>query len=126
VAISEKEQGEDKAREDFHFVERRAVNNAYAALVGRQYTESQQAFTFEEALDAHIEAIEGKDDPLHPNELNRVRRIRNELNAAVDAIKALPPEAFVLEASEEDVNTEEVLEERTAAKEAANEQAFGS
>ena len=125
MAITEKDQGEDKAAEDFHFTERRAVNNAYAALMGRQYSETQQAFTLEEALDAHIQSIESDDDALHPGALSRVKRI--ELNAAAAAIKALPPEAFALESSEEeDVNSAENIEERTAAKEAANEQAFGT
>lgn len=107
-AGSKQEKGADQANEEFHLTQRRSINNAYGSVLGQQYTQTSAAYTFEEALDAHIELIEGEDTTIHPNELNRADRIKNELVAAVEAIQALPPEAFVLKASGEDeVNTPE-------------------
>jgi len=107
-AGSKQEKGAEQVEQDFHLNQRRSINNAYSSILGQQYTQTSAAFTFEEALDAHIESIEGDDTTTHPNELNRVERVYNELIAAVEAIKELPPEAFVLRATGEDeVNTDE-------------------
>ena len=75
---------EEKAQERLHLRQRQAINNAYSALEGRNYANSFAAFTFEEAADAQIELIEGADTQVHPNKLNRVAKIRGDLNQAVD------------------------------------------
>jgi hypothetical protein len=85
--------------------EREALNNAYGALVGQQSVQSWTAFTFEEAVDAQIEAIEGPATDKRPNELMRVDRIEQECLAAVAALRDLPPEQFIEADPEQDVNT---------------------
>jgi hypothetical protein len=84
---------------------REHLNDAYAALEGTKAVQSFSAFTFEDALDAQIERIEGSDTTLRPNELHRVNRIETRLLDAVTKIKALPPDAFVEPNRDRDVNT---------------------
>jgi hypothetical protein len=100
------ETNEEQRQQQFQVRQREAVNNAYAALVGQQYAQSAVAFTFEEALDAHIERIEGPSTPLRPNQIERVDRIENELLAAVESLKQVPPEQIIEPDPEEDVNTD--------------------
>lgn len=90
-----REEGEQKLQELLHLSQRRAINNAYASLQGQQTAETFAAFTFEEAVDAQIERIKGKDTQLHPNLLNRLERIRGELTQAVAELKEIPPEQFL-------------------------------
>jgi hypothetical protein len=87
---------EEKQQEQLHLRQRRAINNAYAALEGRNYANSFAAFTFEEAVDAHLELI-GPDTgtQVHPCRIDRVEAIRGELNQAVDELKTVPPETFL-------------------------------
>jgi uncharacterized protein YicC (UPF0701 family) len=85
---------------------RRQVSNAYAAVRGEQTAKDFAAYTFEEALDAQIERIEGEGTQLRPNLLDRVTRIETELVSAVEEIKAMPPESFIEPNPDEDVNTE--------------------
>lgn len=87
--------GEKKLQEQLHLSQRRAINNAYASLQGQKTAETFAAFTFEEAVDAQIERIEGKDTQNHPNLLNRLERIRGELSQAVAELKDVPPETFL-------------------------------
>jgi hypothetical protein len=73
---------------------RLALNNAYASLRGRAVADSFAAYTIEEAIDAHVDVIEGKGTKVHPSQLDRVERIRNDLIAVAEAIKALPVDSF--------------------------------
>lgn len=84
---------------------REALANAHTALQAERTVQSFSAFTFEEALDAQIERIEGAGTQLRPNELDRVDRILGDVTRAVAQIKDLPPEAFVAPKESEDVNT---------------------
>ena len=86
-----------------HFDQRRAIGNAYAALLGQQNIQTFQAFTFEEAIDAQIERIEGADTTLRPNELKRVAHIEQELLRAAEEIRKLPPEQFLEKDEKHDV-----------------------
>jgi hypothetical protein len=106
MAEDRRTEGEEKLNEQHHLRQRRAINNAYAALQGRQTADTFAAFTFEEAADAHIELIEGSDTQTHPNKLNRVAKIRNDIERAVDELKDVPPETFLDVQPEDRVNTE--------------------
>lgn len=90
-----REEGEKKLEEELNLAQRRAINNAYASLQGSQTAQTFAAFTFEEALDAQIERIKGKDTDLHPNQLKRVANIKGQLDEAVAALKDIPPERFM-------------------------------
>ena len=88
-------EGDKKLEESLHLAQRRAINNSYASLQGSQTAETFAAFTFEEAVDAQIERIEGVDSQTHPNMLARVEKIRGELDKAVAGLKDVPPETFL-------------------------------
>lgn len=100
------EQSEEFRLQKLHLDQRRALNNGYAALVGQQTTQTFLAFTFEDAVDLRIEAIEGAADQLRPNLLDRVDRVENELLAAVEKLKEVPPEQFLNADPDRDVNTD--------------------
>lgn len=102
-----KSKAEGQKREELYLQQRRALNNAYAGLEGQAYVQTARAFTLEEAIDARIEAIEGKDSPLRPNLKNRVLKVQSDLQRAVDQLKKIPPETFTSADSTKDVNTPE-------------------
>jgi hypothetical protein len=112
VAEDRRAENEEKAREQVHLRQRRAVNNAYAALEGSKIANSFAAFTFEEAADAQIELIEGADTQAHPNKLNRVAKIRNDIIRAVEELKVLPPEMFLDVNIEKRANTPDADDDR--------------
>lgn len=103
---SENKGQEDKAQEQ-NLDLRRILSNAYASLEAEKTTNSFNAYTFEEAMDAQIERIEGKGTPIRPNELDRISKIESELVQAVEKIKAMPPEMFNEKDEAQDVNTSE-------------------
>ena len=100
------ELNEEQALQRFHIRQRRALNDAHAALLGRQATKGFQGFTFEEAVDLQIEQIEGLGTMLRPNQLTRVDRIEQAVLKSVNELKELPPEQFLEANPEEDVNTD--------------------
>lgn len=102
-----KDQNEQKEEQARNIQERVALNNAYAALQGQQNIQSFSAFTFEEALDAQIESIEGASTDKRPNKLERVTRVEQEALQAIAKLKEIPPEYFQEPSADEDVNTEE-------------------
>lgn len=102
---TEQDKGVDNAGQVRNTREREALSNAYAALLGQQSIQSWTAFTFEEAVDAQIELIEGAATDKRPNELGRVDRIEQDCLAAVAALRELPPEQFLEPDPEQDVNT---------------------
>lgn len=85
--------------------QREGLQNAYAALLGEQNVQSFTAFTLEEAMDGLIEDIEGADTEIHPNQLKRVERIKENVIKAVEEIRNIDPSAFVLKDESKDVNT---------------------
>jgi hypothetical protein len=85
--------------------QREALSNAYAALTGQQSIQAWTAFTFEEAMDAQIERIEGASTDKRPNELERVDKIEQDTLAAISALKDVPPEQFLEPDTDRDVNT---------------------
>lgn len=84
---------------------RKALNDAYAAVEGAKTVQSFNAVTFEDLADQQIARIAGKDTPTRPNELNRIKRVLNNVVQAVAKIKALPPESFAKKDESRDANT---------------------
>jgi hypothetical protein len=103
---SRKDAAQEKKGEKTHEKERTALNNGYAAIVGQQAIQTFTAFTFEEAMEAQLERIEGGGTDLRPNLLDRVDRIENELKDAVAKVIQIPPEQFLEKDEERDVNTD--------------------
>jgi len=100
-------QSEERRVETLHKHQRMALNDAYAQLESEKTTQTFNAFTFEEALDNQIEAIEGESTKIRPNELDRVDRIYFNLQNAVEVVKQVPPEQFLTPNEQNDVNTDE-------------------
>jgi hypothetical protein len=84
---------------------RRAVNNAYAFVKGREAVQSFAAFTFEDALDQQIQRIEGTSTATRLNDLERIDKVESDIVQAIMKIKSLPPESFSDSDPETDVNT---------------------
>lgn len=103
--MPQSEKNEEARLQNLYIGQRRAVNNAYAALEGEKTVQSFAAFTFEDALDLQIERIEGEGTQLRPNELERVDEIEKNLIKAVQELKEVPVEAFLEADPERDVNT---------------------
>ena len=90
---------------DLNFELRRIVGRAVGFVQGRQATESFFALTYEELAQAQIDRIEGVGFAGRPNELERIDSIENELLGAVEQIRSIPPENFLLADPDKDVNT---------------------
>jgi hypothetical protein len=103
---TERDKGVNDTSQSRNLKEREALNNAYAALVGQQLIQSFNAFTFEEALDAQIEAIEGKSASRRPNLLERLDKIEQDTLSAIASLKDIPPEKFIDPSNDDDVNTD--------------------
>lgn len=95
----------DKKGQELNFQLRRALNNAYAFVKGRESVQSFSALTFEDCLDKQIERIEGTAPSLRPNDLTKVDRIESDILQAVEKMKQLPPENFIDPDPDVDVNT---------------------
>jgi TPP-dependent indolepyruvate ferredoxin oxidoreductase alpha subunit len=102
---SEQDKGVNDAGQARNNSQREALSNAYAALTGQQSIQTWTAFTFEEAMDAQIERIEGKSSDKRPNELERVERIEKDTLSAIAALRDTAPEQFIEANSDQDVNT---------------------
>jgi hypothetical protein len=102
---TDKETNEAQQTQDRNLTERIALGDAYGALVGQQSLQSFTAFTFEEAVDAQIERIEGTSSLKRPNALTRVQQIKQSVQRAVEVLKATPPEEFIEPNEAQDVNT---------------------
>lgn len=101
--MSDKDKSEEQALQQLNLKERTALSDAYTTLAGQAVTATFQAFTFEEALDAHIEKIEGEGG-LRPNLQKKVTAVEQNLLSVVEQLKAQPPEAFQDPKREEDVS----------------------
>jgi len=102
--MADQDQG-TKNNEQLSFDLRRAVASAYAFVKGNESVQSFSSFTFEDAMDAQIERIEGKDTQARPNALHRIDKIENDLVDAANKIKSLPPELFNDQDASTNVNT---------------------
>lgn len=84
---------------------REKLQDAFSFVEGQKLAQSFSALTPEDCFDRYIERIEGKDTTARPNVLNRIAKVRNEVIATVEKVKAMPPEAFREAKPGEDVNT---------------------
>lgn len=96
---------DDPALQEQNFQLRKAIGDAYAAIESAKTTQTFSALTYEDLLDAQIERISGASTQTRPNELDRVTQIVNNVQSAVEKIKALPPESFQESNADRDVNT---------------------
>jgi hypothetical protein len=103
---TEQEKAANDSGQSKNIREREALSNAYAALLGQQTTQAWTAFTFEEAVDAQVESIEGPSTDKRPNLLERVDKIEQECLAAIKTLRVTPPEQFREPDPDQDVNTE--------------------
>jgi len=93
-----------KAQEEIDAL-RTDVHNAYAFVEGQRFTQSFASFTVEEAMDAYVERLSGKDTQQRPNVINRTKNVAERVAVAVKKIKDLPADAFRAADSATDVNT---------------------
>lgn len=84
---------------------RRIVANAVGELRSNQVRDTFSAITLEELMDQHIELLQGTSDPVRPSRLQRVKRVKQELDDSIEAMKGTPVEAFRRHDPETDVNT---------------------
>jgi hypothetical protein len=105
MATPDDKKAQTKKEQDLAQEYRRVVSSAYGFVRGRETTQTFKAYTFEDALNDQIEAIEGKPANGRPNQIDRVNKVENDLVNAISKIKALPPEAFDDHDEEQDVNT---------------------
>lgn len=84
---------------------RRVIGTSFAAVAGRQNSESLYAITYEELANAQIERITGQGTDVRPNELERVNKVEGDLLSIVEKIRAMPPESFIMSDPDRDVNT---------------------
>jgi hypothetical protein len=90
---------------------RSSVADAYAFVQGQETTEAFTAITFEECLDKQIESIEGAGTQLRPNILDRIRRVKENILAAVEEIKGLPDDYFKQHDNSQDAVTDPEVDE---------------
>lgn len=104
--VADEERKSDKVKTQERNTQlRRDLQNVYASLLGEQTSKGFAAFTFEEALDAQIERVEGVSTKIRPNELDRVARIEDKAVQAVNKLKDLRPEEFTESDQDDDVNS---------------------
>jgi hypothetical protein len=106
MATPQKKSDPKQANDDLSFELRRSINNAYSFVNGAQQVQAFSAITIEDCLDQQIESIEGKGTPTRPNELERIKKIEEEVNSAVAKIKSLPGNYFEVQDPQDNVNTE--------------------
>lgn len=78
-----KEEGDRKQQQKI----RSALNTAYSFVLGQQSVRSFATYTFEDALDAQVKRIEGAGTDIRPNELERVKRIKNLVIASAEDVR---------------------------------------
>lgn len=84
---------------------RQALNDAYAFIEGQKTVQAFAAVTFEELLQEQNDTLTGPDTESRPNAFNRITKLSNAVQQAVEKIKAMPPTAFVESDPTTDVNS---------------------
>lgn len=84
---------------------RELLSNAYAFVEGQKLIQTTSALTPEDLYDRFIERISGKDTQSRPNVLNRIEKLKNDMIASIEKIKAINPEDFRQPDAGQDVNT---------------------
>jgi hypothetical protein len=93
---------------------RTTLSDASAALRGEQNVQAFNAYTFDEALKAQKDRINGPGTLTRPNMLDKVDQLLASVTSAINQIKNMPPEAFKMDKNEgTDVNTPNETEEES-------------
>lgn len=100
--VSKNAEDEKQAKSDQM---REAVAAAYAFVQGQETTEAFSTITFEEVLDRQIATLEGPGTDVRPCVLDRIKRVKEELFAAIEEIKKAPDDFFKRHDDREDAIT---------------------
>jgi hypothetical protein len=78
---------------------RRALSDAYAFVVGANFTRGVNDLTLEDLLQAHIEAIEGLDGitAIRPNKLDALNKMVSGISDLVEQVMKTPAKSFQIE-----------------------------
>lgn len=89
------------------------VARVVTALRSAEVRNSFSSFSLEEAIDQHIEAIEGETQEglTRPNKLAQVDRVKTDFDNAIEGLRATDPDQFRQSDPNEDANTEVADEE---------------
>ena len=81
---------------------REILSNAYSFIRSREYTETVANITYEELLDSAIDRIEGTRgrSDVRGTRLDRVQKIKAEIDNAVDTVKKQPPGFWALDSDD--------------------------
>jgi enoyl reductase-like protein len=81
---------------------REVLARSYAFVRSREYTETVANITYEELLDKAIDRIEGTKgrSDVRSTRMDRVQKIKNEIESAVDTVKKLPPSYWALDSDD--------------------------
>lgn len=84
---------------------RRVVSAAVGAIRSDEVRSSYSALSLEELIDKAIARLEESDDTARPSRLQRIQRVKADLEANIEAMKNTPPELFRRTDANGDVNT---------------------
>ena len=84
---------------------RESIGNAYAFIEGRKTTQTFAAKTPEDLMKIFVDRVRGANRGLRPNVYNRYQKIQEDVLAAVEQIRKIPPSEFVNPPMEKTVNT---------------------
>lgn len=93
-------QGRDQLRQF-----REVVANAVGELRAQQQRDSFSSLSLEELMDQHVELLVGTSDTTRPSRLQRVQKIKADLDNNIEAMKATDPDLFRAHDPDSDVNT---------------------
>lgn len=106
MAGSEVAQNADDQKQELSDQLRESVAAAYAFVRGQETTESFSSITFEEVLDRQISSLEGSGSDIRPSVLERIQKVKEDILAAVENIKAQPDDFFKRHDNRNDAVTE--------------------
>lgn len=84
---------------------RESIGNAYVFIEGRKTAQTFAAQTPEDLMKVFVERVSGAKRGLRSNMYDRYQKIRDDVLAAVEQIRKIPPSAFVNPPMEKNVNT---------------------
>jgi hypothetical protein len=99
-----------QAQKNLNIAMRTILGDAYSFVRGREYNETIANIDYDTLLDAAIDRIEGTEGrtEVRATKLDMIKKIKEEVETAIDTVKALPPESWSLETTKDDnQNTEE-------------------
>ena len=104
--MADRKTAEDSQQQDQADQYREIIQNAYTFVEAQKTVQTFAAITPEDLMDRFVTRVSGPDTQARPNVLNRYAKIKNDLLASIEKIKAMPPEAFRKQDDATDVNTD--------------------